>query len=165
MEIASRQDSLSKARSYALLLLKFRPRSEQELRQRLIQKGFSQETAEAIIAEFKKRDLVNDEKFSRLFVTGRLLSKPMGRGALLAKLKSKGVDASLAATTVQEALKDSDELEVARELARSRLSHLKGLEKLTLRRRLYGFLSRRGFSSEVSTKVVREFLKKSPDEE
>ena len=60
-------DSLERARSHALRLLKFRPRSEAELRRRLIQKGFSSSVAEALLAEMKRQGLLNDSKFARLF--------------------------------------------------------------------------------------------------
>ena len=148
--------SLEKARAQALLLLKFRPRSESELRDRLLRKRFDPALVDSLLEEFKKRDLVNDVKFAKYFAVSGMAAKPVGQRALVSRLKSKGVSSEVAVSAVQEAVGGVDEFETARELAVSRVSHLKGLTKQAVQRRLFGFLSRRGFSSEVVYKVVRE---------
>jgi regulatory protein len=99
---------------------------------------------------------VNDEKFSKYLVTGKLLLKPLGKRALLQELSSKGVSDSLATQAVEQAYAGADELEMAKTAALSRLPRLRGLKKEALQRRLFGFLSRRGFSPETIYKVVRE---------
>lgn len=147
---------LEKAKESALRLIKFRPRSEQELRRRLIQKGFAGPTIETLLLELKGKGFVNDEKFSQYLVTGRLLSRPLGKRALLRELSSKGVGDSLAAQAVERAYAGSDELEMAKTAALSRLPRLQGLKKEALQRRLFGFLSRRGFSSEMIYRVTKE---------
>ena len=149
-------DSLPTARAYALGLLKFRPRSESEFQQRLTQKGFGQATVEALVDEFKRKGFLNDEKFAKFIATSRMLSKPVARRALLAELKAKGVASHLATQAVEKATSGTEELEVVRQLALTRAAHLKGLEPSVAQRRLFGFLSRRGFSSDVVVKVVRE---------
>lgn len=147
---------LEKAKEAALRLIKFRPRSEQELKRRLIQKGFAQPTIETLLAELKGKGFVNDEKFSKYLVTGKLLSKPLGKRALLKELSSKGVSDSLATQAVEQAYAGADELEMAKTAALSRLARLKGLKKEVAQRRLFGFLSRRGFSSEMIYRVTKE---------
>lgn len=150
------EESLAKARACALRLIKFRPRSEAELKSRLSREGFGAATIEALLAELKRKDFVNDEKFARYFATQRMTYKPMGRRALAADLKSRGVDPQWIEQALNEATEGRDELEVARALAQSRLSHIKGLSSEAAQRRLFGFLSRRGFSADVTYRVVRE---------
>ena len=149
-------DSLEKARAQGLRLVKFRPRSEAELRRRLLEKGHGDPTIEQVISEFKKQDLINDAKFARYFANQRMMLKPMGRQGLKRELKAKGVDLSLAALAVEEAAGETSEIDRARELARGRMGTLRGLGKEASQRRLLGFLSRRGFSSDVIYRVVRE---------
>jgi len=161
----SLEQANNKARAFALRLLKFRPRSEAELRQRLLRKGISQATTQTLVQEFRQKGLINDAKFARYLATQRMLSRPVGRRVLLTDLKSKGIDSQLALAAVEEATKRTPELEVARGLALERIAHLKGLEPGTVKRRLFGFLSRRGFSSEVIFKVMREGGGTSPDDE
>ncbi len=150
--------SPGKARSHALRLLKFRPRSEGELRLRLTRKGFSQEIGEAVLAELKRTGLVDDRRFASYFVSQAISSKPVGRRALTQRLRALGVGSELAAQAVEQGTAGQDELELARAVAAKRLPRLRGLRPDALRRRLFGYLSRRGFSGEVAHQVVREMI-------
>ncbi len=154
-------DSLEKARAQALLLLKFRPRSETELRQRLLKKRINSAQVDLLLEEFKKKGWVDDATFARYFATQQILSKPMARRAVLSRLKAKGIEASLAVSAVEQAAEGKEEIEVARELAQSRFPLMKNLKPDAAQRRLFGFLSRRGFSSDIVYKVVREFSSSS----
>ena len=148
--------TLEEARAHGIRLLKFRPRSEAELRQRLLRKGFSQAVVDSLVEEFGRKGFLNDAKFAQYFATQQMMVKPSGRRALLMGLKAKGVDPQLATQAVEAASGGRDELEVAREVASARFSHLQGVTPEAAKRRLFGFLSRRGFSSDVIYKVVRE---------
>lgn len=146
---------MESARAQALRLLKFRPRTEAELRDRLIRKGCRAEEIEAVLAEFRRNGWVDDAKFARLFVAQKALSKPLGRRMLLSKLQEKGIAPELAQAAVS-ADGGPDEFETARRLATQRVERMKDLDRAAVDRRLFGFLSRRGFSSGVIYKVIRE---------
>lgn len=149
-------DPLEKARASALLLLKFRPRSEAELTARLARKGFDRSAIERVIAQLKRSGLLDDAKFARYLATQQMLNRPVGKRALADSLRAKGIDPATAASAIAQATEGVDELKTARQLAQERLSKMPGLSSDVLRRRLFGFLSRRGFSSEVVYRVVRE---------
>jgi regulatory protein len=146
----------SKVRDQALRLLKVRPRSEEELRKRLLGKGFEADEVETVLRQLKGKDLINDVKFAQLFAAQKMMSKPVGRRLLSSSLKAKGISPEIAAQAVEKATEGVEDLEVARQLALGRLSSIRGLDRLAAQRRLFGFLSRRGFSSEVVYRVVRE---------
>ena len=152
---------LERARAQAYLLLKFRPRSESELRKRLTSKRIDPAVLDSLLEELKKKDLVNDAKFAQYFANQRMVEKPMSRRALVMDLKAKGVSSDLAAQAAGAAAGEQGEFETARELALRRVSQMKGVDKQALQRRLAGFLGRRGFSSEVVFKVVREVTAES----
>jgi len=59
-------------KSYALKLLKYRARSEKELRSKLKGKGFGDDEIDELVIEFKKKGFVDDEKFSYLFAYDKL---------------------------------------------------------------------------------------------
>lgn len=145
-----------KARAQAIRLLKFRPRSEAELKQRLVRKGVPEPEALSLVQEFKQKGFVDDAKLARYLVTQQMLAKPVGRRMLLSRLKSRGVDAGLAQKAVEQGTEGRDELELARQTALSRFERLRDLPRETADRRLFGFLSRRGFSTDIVYKVVRE---------
>ncbi len=58
---------LSRARADALRLLKLRPRSERELKQRLGLKGFTPPVIDAVLKELREKGLVDDALFARFF--------------------------------------------------------------------------------------------------
>jgi len=150
--------SIESAKGRALLFLKFRPRSEAELKRRLSQLGYGAETVDQVVAEFKAKGLVDDEKFARYFAQSQMNVKPAGRRALAASLKAKGIGSELAAQAVEIAVDGKEDLEIARELARKRIGSFRDLEPEVVQRRLFGYLSRRGFASDVVYKVVREIV-------
>jgi regulatory protein len=56
-----------------------------------------------------------------------------------------------------------DQLELATDEARKRLSRLKGLDKETLNRRLYSYLQRRGFRGSEISNAIKAALAESTD--
>lgn len=110
-----------------------------------------------MLAEFRQKGLVDDAKFARYFVAQRALSKPVGRRVLLSKLREKGISPDLAQAAVSAEAGGEDELETARRLAQSRFERMRDLPRQTADRRLFGFLSRRGFSADIVHQVIREF--------
>ena len=56
-----------------------------------------------------------------------------------------------------------DQLDLATDEARKRLSRLKGLDKETLNRRLYAYLQRRGFRGPEISKAIKAALEESTD--
>lgn len=112
------------------------------------------------MAGLKRQGLVDDAQFARLFVAQQMHARPAGRRLLVSRLRAKGVQPELASAAVALEASGQDELEVARRLASKRAPALRGLPREAAQRRLFGFLSRRGFSSEVVYKVMREVTDK-----
>ena len=157
--------SVEKARARALLFLKFRPRTESELKVRLSKLGYGFETVEQVIAELKQKGLVDDRKVALYLASQQISSRPSGRRAILEALKAKGIQIELAEQTVEEASEGRDDLEVARELAKKKAASFRGVAPQAAQRRLFGFLSRRGFPPDVVYKVVREISGKGSRQE
>ncbi|OGX41605.1 MAG: hypothetical protein A3C53_08040 [Omnitrophica WOR_2 bacterium RIFCSPHIGHO2_02_FULL_68_15] len=156
--MAADDPALASARAAADRLIKFRPRSEHELRARLRQKGFDQPAIDATVQALARRDLLNDRKFSQYYAAGRLLSRPVGLRALRDELRRKGISAETAAEAVTKAAVGYDELEVARALALRRRAQWHDLPREAVQRRLAGLLQRRGFSGDIVYKVLRDVL-------
>ncbi len=79
----------------AYFFLKFRPRTEKEIRDYLYKKikttHWSRDDADKIIEELKEKELIDDEKFIDLFVRDRTALKPKGKRVLIRELKLKGI--------------------------------------------------------------------------
>ena len=151
-------DPVAQAKAAADRLIRFRPRSEQELRLRLRQKGFEAAAIDGVVQNFARRDLLNDRKFAQYYATNRLASRPMGLRALREELRRKGLDGAVVEQAVATTGGEYDELAAARELAQRRRAQMTGLSASAMQRRLAGLLQRRGFSGDVVYKVVREVV-------
>ena len=139
---------MARAKKDGLRFLSFRPRSSQELKTRLLQKKYKTELVDAVIEYFSKQGLVDDEKFARLYALSHIQSRPVGKTRIRHKLQEKG----LSAKNVESALgslQDFDERQVALDIAVRRHQHMTRLPQNVSKVRLYGFLKRRGFTSDA----------------
>jgi regulatory protein len=156
-----RAEELRHVRESALRLLGYRARSRVELRRRLLQKGYDPDLVEEAIAAMDRSGLINDAEFSQSWVRARTGSRPMGPGRIAAELRQKGIDREV----IDEALQavDSDaELALALTVGRRKIEQLRGEDPRAARRKLGAALMRRGFSSEVCTKVI-DLLQREDD--
>lgn len=158
VHLASR-DERHRAKDAALRLLALRLRSEGEVRDRLRRRGFSEAAADDVVEDLRGAGALDDRRFAEAWVRGRQALRPTGRMRLRWELRQKRVPAEVIEDAVAGA---GDELEAAREAARRRLPALRGLDRDTQRRRLGGFLQRRGFAGGTVVRVLREVLGRTP---
>jgi len=136
----------------ALRLLAYRPRSETEMRQRLARRGALPSVVDETIVRLRDLGLVDDDAFARSWVESRDQTSPRSRRLLASELRQKGVGRQI----VQESLANLDEEDAAYRAAARRARSLATLPYADFRRRLSGFLLRRGFGYEtVRATVVR----------
>ncbi len=141
----------------ALNLLSFRARSSRELQRRLTEKGGSRERAERVIERLRLAGLVNDAEFARQLTRSKLAGGA-SRRRVHQELFKRGVAREVANEAVaevaeDEGLTDADSIE---RVARKKWRTLRDVDDETRRRRLYGFLARRGFNSDDVSRVVRQ---------
>jgi regulatory protein len=153
------QDDAWRAREAALSLLTYRSRSAAELRRRLGRKGFDPEVAGRTVERMRELGVVDDAAFAETFVRDRVRRRPKGKRRLADELRAKGVDAETARAAVDEVLEreDATELDLARQAA-AKWRPQPGEEPARARRRLHGFLARRGFAGETVRQVMEEVL-------
>ncbi len=145
-----------RATESALRLVSYRARSETEIRQRLSRKDFSAQAIDAAIAKMRDWGYINDQEFARQWVASRESHRPRSTRLMKRELASKGVDASTADRAVDEA--DIDDFRVALDLARKWMPRIDREDAQTKRRRLSGYLQRRGFGWDVVRRVLDETL-------
>jgi regulatory protein len=97
------------------------------------------------------------------FVRDRLRHRPRGRSRLVSELRAKGVDADLAGEAIERVFEDEDvsDADLARESAEGWIGRQgaatlaalaqdgHGPDRDKVRRRLYGYLARRGFGGDA----------------
>lgn len=146
------KDALEVAYQRALDLLNHRPRSEKEIRLRLIEKDFQPEQIDQVISKLKQANLVRDEAFARMWVESRNEFHPRSSKLLRYELRNKGI----AESHIDFALKEMpEEEELAEKAATLYYRRLQGKDWQTFRNRLSGFLARRGFSYTTIAPIVK----------
>lgn len=148
-------DLLQKAKEYAFLLLKFRPRSEKEIYERLKKKKFDAEIIKEAIAFLKEKRFIDDNYFAKVWLESRL-KRPLGLRRLKQELGLKGIAKEIIDSRLQEIKKKYCEGDIVREIARQRLCKLKNIEPAKVKSRIYGYLLRRGFSPDVVIDVINQ---------
>jgi len=152
-----RTESFAKARDYAFLLLKFRLRSVNELVGRLKLKKIPEETIKEVVSFLKEKRFIDDNIFARAWINSRL-KRPLGLRRIKQELRQKGVDKEIIEAQTAK-IKDYSEVETVLDLAKGRLSRLKGIDQISAKRRVYAYLARRGFSPEVIIDTLNQLCR------
>jgi regulatory protein len=147
-------NSAEKARAYAFLLLKFRLRSENELKSRLKQKGFPEELAADTVSFLKDKEFIDDRVFAKGWVSSRL-KRPLGLRKIRLELAQKGVAGEIIQNALAQASQHYSESQIVSQLVKQRFSKLKTINPLKARARVYAYLMRRGFSPDIVGDAVR----------
>lgn len=135
----------------ALHFLGYRPRSSAEVRQNLTKRGIAADLIDQALTRLQRAGLVNDQQFARAWVENRNAFQPRSASALRLELRRKG----LSDDNIQPILAEQvDEQALALEAGRKYARRLEGLEWVEFRRKLGGFLARRGFSYDTLIPVV-----------
>ena len=137
-----------------MLLLRYRPRSIAEARQRMLEQGYENDIVETTIAQAIATDQLDDAAFAKLWVRDRMWHHPLSRSAISEELRAKGIHQDLIASTLHAEYPAVREIELATELAEARIQRLRGLKPETRRNRLVSFLVRRGFARGLIYQVV-----------
>lgn len=133
-----------------------RPVATRRLRESLRRAGYSSPAIDRAVAHCEQRRLLDDAAYARLLAEELLRRKPMGARLIEAKLRARGVQGPLARSAAAEAASQRDDADDALALARKRLASMPpDLEPNKVQRRLFGYLARRGFDSQVCAAAVR----------
>jgi len=153
-----------RARELVLRWLDFAPRTRRQLADKLRQKGVDDAVAARVLDRLQAAGLINDESYARDWVKSHSRTGALGRRRIGAELARRGVDRDTAAAAMEEEA-PADEGEACEDLARRKAAQYRNLPRDAARRRLTGFLSRRGFSGEDVYRAVDKALPRKEQEE
>ena len=131
-------------------LLRYRPRTEAELRQALRRRGFSRDIIEAVLAEAREMHWVDDRAFAVLWVEQRSRSRPRAMWVLARELRERGIPEAF----IDEALARVNETALARAAAEKAWRRYQSLPWPEARQRMVQYLARRGFPYELIRDVL-----------
>lgn len=149
------ETELKRARNSAYRYLTIRPRSRAEVEQKLRDRGFPPEVVSSVIDHLLRLGYLNDEQFSRQWAASRVRSRGFGRRRVEQELRQKGISRDIIRDTMTGLFEEAPELDVARREADRKLRTLARLEPEVRKRRLAGFLERKGFPADIIRGIIR----------
>lgn len=158
------KDKIEKAYQRALNFLSYRTRSTSEVEQNLRKHDVPDDVIVAVLDRLQEKSLLNDLDFARKWVENRAAFHPRGRRALASELRQKGVSRKI----IDRVLEDVDDYEMAYKVAQNKLRRIKDLERPQFNKKLYGYLSRRGFHYGICKEIanrVWDDLKEQKEQE
>jgi regulatory protein len=145
------------ARATALAMLTGAPRSRAQLAQAMAEKDVPPEVADAVLDRYVEVGLIDDAEYARILVRSRHANRGLSRRALALELSHAGIGDELAADALGTLDADTEQ-DTARRLARRRLASATGLTREVRLRRVVAMLARKGYSTELAVRIVRELL-------
>jgi regulatory protein len=150
------QDKLLKrAKNTAYRYLTIRSRSCSEIERKLRDREFPPDIVSTVIDHLRRLGYLNDEQFARDWAANRVRSRGFGRQRLEQELRFKGISSPIIRESLSTLFVDISEADIARKEADKKLKSLGRFEPEVRRRRLAGYLERKGFSSEIIRSLLR----------
>ncbi|MDE0963611.1 MAG: regulatory protein RecX [Candidatus Latescibacteria bacterium] len=146
-------EQLQKAKDAAYNYLSYRARSVKEVRDKLAQKEFAEEIIEQVVDDLQRQKLLNDREFARRFVEARL-GRANGSRKLAQELRRKGIETEIIDEVLGEFAATLDSEERAMGLLGKQAWRYRGLERDKAKRRMLGFLARRGYDAQMARSAV-----------
>ncbi|HEX8721069.1 MAG TPA: regulatory protein RecX [Pyrinomonadaceae bacterium] len=150
----------------AVKLLAAKPRSVEELRERLLEKQWADEAAaDYALAKLKEYGYLDDERFAFGFASYRVRQKPVGRQRLARDLQTKKVSKETADAALELVYQETPEEELIARAIEKRI-RLRGRPSTRQETKsLYDHLLRLGFSYDLIIRKVREASDATEEEE
>jgi regulatory protein len=147
----------------ALDLLAVRARSSRDLRVRLKRIGAADPDVSWAIDRLIAQGFVDDAAYARQVARAKVVSGGVSKRKVVTVLRKRGVSADVAAEAIDATLEEVelDEYGAALAAAQKRVRALSSLDAPRRKQRLYAFLARRGYESDVVRKVLAEVLNES----
>jgi regulatory protein len=147
-------DSHDKAKKYAFKLLSYRGRSEKELKERLVKKGIRKTVASSTVQDLKRLGLIDDRSLAETLKREALSRKFLSQQGAIKFLHQRGIPHEI----INQVLDDDEVIDIfnARRLVHKKIKTLRNYSSFHVKRRLYGLLARRGYSSDTIRKVLKE---------
>jgi len=150
----------------AVKLLAAKPRSVAELRERLLEKQWTNEAiVDGVLEKLREYDYLNDERFAFGFASYRVKQKPVGRRRMERDLTMKKVSKETASEALDLVYEETPEADLIDRAIEKRV-RLRGKPKTRAEvKSLYDHLLRQGFSYDMVSEKVRAASAVNIDEE
>lgn len=147
------EDNRQLAFNFALRYLSLRSRSTKEVFDYLVRKHFTEASINPALQKLTEMKFLNDDNFAEMWVESRQKYKHRSKLILKQELRQKGINSTTIDKTLNEAQDDFEIAKAAYDKKKKTIGHLPPEE---FRKKMGGFLSRRGYSWEIISKLIKD---------
>lgn len=152
-----KKDNYIKCKNSALRIVERSYKSERELKDKLLLKGYDKDSIEKTMAFLKEYNFLSDNNYTKMYVKDK--SKVQGKNKIKFELYRKGISEEI----IQEELSsidEEDEKEVAYNLAFKKYNVISKREsdKYKLSQKLYRYILSKGYSYDIATYAIKKVL-------
>lgn len=151
------QEAQMQLKQKALAYATYKPRTAEQVRKKMVEKGYTPEEAVFAVAFLEEFGYINDAEFARAFIRDYIQRKPAGRQKLTEELRKRGVQKFDADDALSEVFPHEDTTELARRAAEKKLRSLAARPPEKQKSALVQYLQRQGFSWDVIRTVLDEW--------
>jgi len=153
----NKRNEFEKAKETAFQLLSFRPRSAEELKRKLIKKGFSYLAIKRAIERVKELGYLDDRDYAYMFACSSIENKHWGPLRIQDALVKKGISQEIIKQTIAKIKEEYDISQVACSTLDSKFADLRFHQKpdKKTRNKAINYLRRKGFSWNTIFSIVK----------
>ncbi len=131
----------------------YQERSVFEVKNKLHEWKVRPEVAQKIIKTLETENYLNEERFARVFAGGKFRIKKWGRNKIMAEMRARRVPDLIIQIGLDEI--DEDEyIKVLCDTIEKKKTHLKNVDSVETKRKLYNFVLSRGFERHLILKNI-----------
>ncbi|MPQ42970.1 recombination regulator RecX [Clostridium tarantellae] len=148
------RDEIIKCKNSALKTLEKSYKTEKEMKEKLLLKGYSEEIILQAFISLKEYNLINDKKFVEMYIKDK--GKIQGRNKIKYNLIKKGINEELINENLNK-LDEVNEKEIALNLAKKKYDILvkRESDKFKLSQKLNRFLIGKGYSYDCTKEIIK----------
>lgn len=136
-----------KERGYRLLA--GRDHGCEELKRKLVKKGFSSEITEKVVVELRQKDLLNDHEFAKKFTRDMHLLKKWGPRKIESALLNKGIPRHVVSEVIKELMENLNPVDSCINLVTKRKKHfLRETDLYKRKQKIFRYLIGKGYTPE-----------------
>lgn len=147
-----------KVKQVAYKYANYKPRTEQQIIQKLKQKEFNDTEISIAIRFLKEFNLIDDDKYAENFLNELIKRKPSGKKVIKAELRKKGIDSDLADMTLDNYFPIDEVNDMAIQAAEKKMRIIRHKPEEKQKQSLINFLQRRGFTWETIKSILPLFF-------
>ncbi len=135
----------------------YQERCHQEVRQKLITMHMIPEAVDLIMVHLLEHNFLNEERFARTYVSGKLKIKNWGRRRLTYELKKKDISETNINLVLAE-IEDIDYIDIFNDLAKKKTDSIKETDTFKKRKKLIDYLFYKGWESDMIYEKAHELI-------